>query len=71
MAEGAKRIQRHLPHMLTYLQQDIMNAGVEAINATIQWIKKTAHGFHHVKHFKTAIYFHCGGLDRCPTHTKA
>jgi transposase len=71
MAEVAKRIRRHLPNVLTYLQHGITNAGVEAINATIQWVKKTARGFRNVEHFKTAIYFHCGGLDLYPTHTKA
>lgn len=32
----------------------------------IQWVKKTARGFRNVEHFKTAIYFHCGGLDFYP-----
>jgi hypothetical protein len=36
------------------------------LNATIQWVKKTARGFRNVEHFKTAIYFHCGGLDLYP-----
>ncbi|WHZ15312.1 MAG: Mobile element protein [Nitrospira sp.] len=71
MAEVAKLIQRHLPNVLTYLQHGITNAGLEAVNATIQWVKKTARGFRNVEHFKTAIYFHCGGLDLYPTHTKA
>lgn len=71
MAEVAKLIQRHLPNLLTYLQHGITNAGLEAVNATIQGIKKTARGFRNVDHFKTAIYFHCGGLDLYPTHTKA
>jgi hypothetical protein len=26
------------------------NAGVEAVNATIQWVKKTARGFRNVEH---------------------
>lgn len=71
MAAVAKLIRRHLPNVLTYLQHGITNAGVEALNATIQWVKKTARGFRNVEHFKTAIYFHCGGLDLYPTHTKA
>jgi len=36
------------------------------LNATIQRVKKTARGFRNVEHFKTAIYFHCGGLDLYP-----
>jgi len=71
MAAVAQLIQRHLPNGLTYLQHGITNAGLEAVNATIQWVKKTARGFRNVEHFKTAIYFPCGGLDLYPTHTKA
>lgn len=71
MAAVAKLIRRHLPNVLTYLTHRVTNAGLEAVNATIQWVKKTARGFRNVEHFKTAIYFHCGGLDLYPTHTKA
>ena len=39
---------------------------IGADNATIQWVKKTARGFRNVEHFKTAIYFQCGGLDLYP-----
>ena len=35
-------------------------------HAIIQGIKKTARGFRNAEHFKTAVYFHCGGLDLCP-----
>jgi transposase len=66
MAEVAKLIRRHFPNVLTYLHHGITNAGLEAVNATIQWVKKTARGFRNVEHFKTAIYFHCGGLDLYP-----
>ncbi len=34
------------------------NAGLEAVNAVIQWVKKTARGFRNPVHFKIAIYFH-------------
>jgi len=44
MAAVAKLIRRHLPNVLTYLQHGITNAGLEAVNATIQWVKKTARG---------------------------
>ena len=69
MVQVAKMIQRHLPNVLTYLTHGITNAGLEAINATIQWVKKTARGFRNVDNFKTAIYFHCGGLDLYPHKT--
>ncbi|GIW53929.1 MAG: ISL3 family transposase [Nitrospiraceae bacterium] len=71
VAAVAHLIRRHLPNVLTYLRHRLTNAGLEAVNATIQWVKKTARGFRNVEHFKTAIYFHCGGLDLYPTHTKA
>jgi transposase len=70
MAAVAKLIQRHLPNVLTYLRHRLTNASLEAVNATIQWVKKTARGFRNVEHFKTAIYFHCGGLDLYPHETR-
>ena len=70
MAAVAKLIQRHLPNVLTYLRHRLTNAGLEAVNATIQWVKKTARGFRNVDHFKTAIYLHCGGLDLYPHETR-
>jgi transposase len=47
-------------------QHGVPGISLEAVNATIQWVKKTARGFRNVEHFKTAIYFHCGGLDLYP-----
>jgi transposase len=70
MAGVAKLIQRHLPNLLTYLRHRITNAGLEAVNAVIQWVKKTARGFRNAEHFKTAIYFHCGGLDLYPHESR-
>jgi transposase len=70
MAEVAKLIRRHLPNVLTYLRHGITNAGLEAVNAVIQWVKKTARGFRNPEHFKIAIYFHCGGLDLYPHESR-
>jgi transposase len=70
MAAVAKLIGRHLPNVLTYLRHRITNAGLEAVNAVIQWVKKTARGFRNAEHFKTAIYFHCGGLDLYPHESR-
>jgi DNA-binding MarR family transcriptional regulator len=44
----------------------ITNAVSEGLNSKIQTIKKMAYGFRNREHFKTAIYFHCGGLDLYP-----
>ena len=38
----------------------------QGLNSTIQTIKKMAYGFWNKDHFKTAIFFHCGGLDLYP-----
>ena len=70
MVAVAKLIQRHLPNLLTYLRHHLTNAGLEGVNAVIQWVKKTARGFRNAEHFKTAIYFHCGGLDLYPHESR-
>jgi len=66
MAAVAKLIQRHLPNLLTYLRHRLTNAGIEGVNAVIQWVKKKARGSRNAERFKTAIHFHCGGLDLYP-----
>ncbi|MGD0839169.1 MAG: transposase [Polyangia bacterium] len=41
----------------------------EGLNSKIQTIKQMACGFRNREHFKTAIYFHCGGPHLHPaTH---
>ena len=70
MAEVAWLIRRHLPNVLTYDRHRLTNAGLEAVNATIQWVKKTARGFRNAENFKTAIYFHCGGLNLYPHESR-
>ena len=47
------------------------NARAESLNARIQWIKRTACGFRNRARFKTAIYFHLGGLDLYPASLKS
>jgi len=65
----ARLIKRHLPNVLTYCTHPITNAVSEGLNSKIQTIKKRAYGFRNKEHFKTAIYFHCGGLQLYPaTH---
>jgi len=65
----ARMIQNHLTNILTYFGHRITNAVSEGLNSKIQTIKQMACGFRNREHFKTAIYFHCGGLDLYPaTH---
>jgi len=69
MIDEAQMLVRHLPNILTYLKHRITNATSESINAKIQWVKYTARGFRNPDNFKSAIYFHCGGLDLSPRAT--
>ena len=64
--EAAATLKRHLTNILTYFRHRITNAVTEGLNSKIQAIKKMACGFRNFEHFKTAIYFHCGGLDLYP-----
>ena len=67
--EVARTLKRRIGNILTYLDHRITNATSESINAKIQWVKYTARGFRNIHNFKTAIYFHCGGLDMAPLPT--
>ena len=62
----ARMLKAHLENILTYLTHRITNAVTEGLNAKIQWIKFGARGFRNRDSFKTAILFHCGGLDLEP-----
>ena len=64
--ETARLIKRHLPNVLTFFAQRITNAVTEGPNSDIQTIKKMAYGYRNKEHFKTAIFFHCGGLQLYP-----
>jgi transposase len=63
---AARTIQRHLHNVLTYFTHRITNATSEGLNSKIQTIKNMAAGFRNRENFKTAIYFHCGGLELYP-----
>ena len=62
----ARMLKAPLENILTYLTHRITNAVTEGLNAKIQWIKFGARGFRNRESFKTAIFFHCGGLDLEP-----
>ena len=68
--QTARMIHKYLHNVLTYFTHPITNAVAEGLNSKIQTIKKMAYGFRNREHFKTAIYFHCGGLQLYPvTHS--
>jgi transposase len=67
--EKARMMHKYIHNILTYFAHPITNAVSEGLNSKIQTIKKMAYGFRNREHFKTAIYFHCGGLQLYPaTH---
>ncbi len=66
VVSAAKTLQAHLPNILTYFQHRLTNATAEGLNSKIQMVKEMACGFRNRAHYRTAIYFHCGGLDLYP-----
>ncbi len=67
--DKARTLAAHVDNILTYFVHPITNALTEAVNSIIQTIKKMAYGYRNRENFRTAIYFHCGGLQMYPTHT--
>lgn len=63
---AAKTVKDHIANIMTYFKHRVTNAMSESINSKIQTIKQMACGFRNIEHFKTAIYFHCGGLNLYP-----
>ena len=66
--KAAKTVKLHLQNILTFFTHRITNALSESLNGKIQRLKRAAHGYRNVENFKTAIFFHCGGLQLYP-HT--
>jgi len=64
--KAAGTISRHIDNILTYYQHPVTNAMSEGLNSKIQKIKSMACGFRNTENFKTAIFFHCGGLNLYP-----
>ncbi len=66
VVNAAKTLHKHISNILTYFQHRLTNATAEGLNSKIQMVKEMACGFRNREHYKTAIYFHCGGLDLYP-----
>jgi transposase len=65
----ARTFKAHLTGLLSYFEHRITSAGAEGLNSRIQAIRVSARGYRNRKSFKTAIYFHLGGLNLYPqTH---
>jgi transposase len=66
MVKVAKSIKKHIDNILTYFDHHITNALAESLNSKVEKIKRMACGYRNRAHYRTAIYFHCGGLDLYP-----
>lgn len=62
----AQMLRRHLDNIVTYCRHPITNGVAEGLNSKIMTIKRRACGFRNKHHFKTAVYFYCGGLSLYP-----
>lgn len=62
----ARMVKRHLSGILNAIVHGVTNARAEGVNSVVQWIKYTARGFRNRDRFRTAIYFHLGGLNLYP-----
>jgi len=62
----AKMLRNHIDNILTYCRHRVTNAVAEGLNSKIMSIKRRACGYRNKEHFKTAIYFFCGGLSLYP-----
>jgi transposase len=70
VVEVARMLARHEQGVLNYFTAaPVTNATAEGLNSKIGTIEKMAYRFRNKEHFKTAIFFHCGGLQLYPaTH---
>jgi len=66
LIKAAKSLKSHVDNIVTYARHRITNALGESINSKIEKVKRLACGYRNRDHYKTAIYFHCGGLDLYP-----
>lgn len=62
----AAMVRRHLGGVLAYFTHRITNSASEALNSTIQMLKKRAFGFRSFDNFRIAVLFRCGGLQLRP-----
>ena len=66
MKKVARTIKERLANVVSYCTHEITNGVAEGINSKIMSIKRRVGGYRNRENFKTAIFFHCGGLDLYP-----
>jgi transposase len=62
----ADMLKTRIENVVSYCRHHITNGVAEGLNSKIMTIKRKCCGFANLDNFKTAIYFHCGGLDLYP-----
>ena len=62
----ARTLRQYLWGILNAMRTGVTNAMAEGLNTKIQTLKRAARGFRNRDRFRTAIYFHLGGLDLYP-----
>ncbi|QDU88390.1 Transposase [Pirellulimonas nuda] len=62
----ARTIKQRLANVMSYCTHGITNAVAEGVNSKIMAIKRRVGGYRNKQHFKTAIFFYCGGLNLYP-----
>lgn len=62
----AHTLNDHFQGILTAIRLKITNAVAEGLNSKIEKIKRDAYGYRNKDKLRTAILFHCGGLDLYP-----
>ena len=63
---AAKTTKKYLWGIINAILLKESNGRAESMNSQIQRVKRRACGFRNKERFKTAIYFHLGGLDLYP-----
>lgn len=71
MEKLADMLERHLEGIINAIVLGRSNAKAESINTRIQMLKKLACGYRNRDRFRSAIYFHLGGLDLKPRLAQA
>ena len=66
MKKVARTIKERIENVVSYCTHGITNAVAEGMNSKIMSIKRRVGGYRNRENFKTAIFFHCGGLDLYP-----
>ena len=66
MKKLAKSLKKHLWMIINAIRHNANSGNAESNNSRIQKVKKMACGFRNTENFKTAVYFHLGGLDLQP-----